>query len=144
MRKWNLPLTYEPKIAAVRSGECTQTIRPVTISKSKKHLGLVIRKNVGDLIRFYCWTGKPYRSKRETITEYMKITVADSIKISSFGFFWPDPPANCPWNDSYMDSLALRDGIVPATGIALRDVLVSKNGPILAEGIEAQILRWLP
>ena len=60
-RRWNLPLTYQPKIKPVKRGECTQTIR-------------IGRKfSVGDLIRFYVWDGKPYRSKRHTITEYMPL-----------------------------------------------------------------------
>ena len=60
-RKWNIPLTYEPKIEPVKRGDCTQTIRP-----GRKFA-------VGDLVRFYVWKGRPYWSKWETITGYMPV-----------------------------------------------------------------------
>jgi len=130
-RKWNIPLTYEPKIEPVRRGECRQTIR--TGRKFK----------VGDLIRFYTWKGKPYRSKRETITEYMEIWGTADIIIHHWGiqngllgmeherFLWEQ-----------CDMLAEKDGIVPPTGESLRDVLIQKNGKIPDKGIDMQIIRW--
>ena len=136
MRRWNLPLTYQPKIEPVRKGECTQTIRVCMPGKPKKQ--------VGDLIRFYVWSGKPYRSKRETITGYMVLVTVKNCRITLAGIdyltflgetrFWY-------WDE--LDALAALDGIVPATGEALRDVLIEKN-PIPEGGTEAQILRWDP
>lgn len=132
-RKWNVPLTYPPKIEPVKAGTCTQTIRT-----GRKYA-------VGDLIRFYVWGGRPYHSKRETITEYMSLVDVKNCIIRShciddlhfqgeFGmWFWDE-----------LDTLAELDGIVPPTGEALRDVLVQKNGRIPAEGIEAQVIRWDP
>ncbi len=147
-RKWNIPLTYKPKIEAVVAGTCMQTIRSCTVSKSKKHPGLIIRKNEGDLIRFYRWTGRPYWSKPEPITKYMTIREVINVKIYPDGFSglieWRDNGEwiLTPWE--HLEYLADKDGIIPPTGEALRDVLISKNGKIPKEGIEAQIIRWLP
>lgn len=143
MKKWNIPLTYEPKIEPVKRGECTQTIRT-----GRKF-------SVGDLIRFYRWTGKPYRSKRETITGYMSLGWIKAITILPDGivacFFSEELNledgvyARCTlWTWDELDEIAKADGIVPPTGEALRDVLIRKNGPIPSKGIEAQIIRWNP
>jgi hypothetical protein len=144
-RKWNLPLTYEPKIQPVIDGDCTQTIRACTVSKSKKTPGKIIRKKVGDLVRFYIWEGRPYWSKRRTITEYMPLVQIIPCRIFEDGLtrYWSDGREGAcfgPW--VAYNCLAARDGIIPPTGEALRDVLISKNGRIPDGGIEAQILRW--
>ena len=68
-----LPLTYEPKIPDVRSGKCTQTIRPISYTKPKKK---------GDLVMFHGWSGKPYRSKWGWRTPYWKIIEAYDIYFS--------------------------------------------------------------
>jgi len=59
-----LPLTYEPKIPDVRSGKCTQTIRPISYTKPKKQK---------DLVMFHGWSDKPYRSKWNWRTPYWEI-----------------------------------------------------------------------
>lgn len=66
-----LPLTYEPKIPDVRSGKCTQTIRPISYTKPKQ---------VNDLIMFHGWSGKPYRSKWSFRTPYWRIIKAFDIR----------------------------------------------------------------
>lgn len=129
-RKWNLPLTYEPKIEPVKNGTCTQTIR--TGRKFK----------VGDLVRFYVWKGKPYRSKRKTITEYMPLVEVIGVYIGNCTFGYVSAGCGYYWDSPFIDEIARKDGIVPATGKALRDILISKNGKIPAGGIEAQIIRW--
>lgn len=129
MKKWNMPLTYQPKIEPVKAGTCTQTIR----IGNKFH--------EGDLIRFYVWEGKPYRSKRTTITEYMSIYFKADIIIFPWGFRVTN---DFLWETWEADIVAKWDGIVPPTGVALRDVLIEKNGAIPAEGIRAQIIRWTP
>jgi hypothetical protein len=130
-KKWNIPLTYEPKIPAVIAGTCMQTIRT-----GRKF-------NEGDLIRFYTWQGRPYWSKRTTITEYASISMTFPIGIYPWGI---ESGKNAGewylWNNC--DLLAEKDGIVPPTGETLRDVLIAKNGKIPAEGIDAQIVRWSP
>jgi hypothetical protein len=133
-RKWNLPLTYAPKIEAVKAGTCTQTIRVI---------GKAGPKRAGDLISLHGYVngrGTPWTWR----TSYKEITSAETIIISHKGVHWMDPPANCGWSDPWLDQIAALDGIVPPTGEALRDVLISKNGKIPPEGIEAQIIRWDP
>jgi hypothetical protein len=133
-RKWNLPLTYKPKIQPVIDGTIRQTIRPIG-----KNL---ITKEAGDLIRFYIWTGTPYRSKRNTITEYTPLKEALPLTIYPKGIEFPSSLEGVDyafWND--LDTLAAWDGIVPPTGEALRDVLMEID-KIPETGTAAQILRW--
>ena len=128
MRKWNLPLTYEPKIQPVIDGYCRQTIR-----KGRKF-------HIGDWVRFYLWEGKPYRSKRKTITVYFELDTVQDIIISPHGFGFEISDA-ISWNHPIARLISKLDGIVPPTGEALRDVLMSKN-KIPPFGIEGQIIRW--
>lgn len=131
MRKWRLPLTYPPKIEPVLLGTCRQTIRPGS------------KKKVGDLIRFYVWSGKPYRSKQINLTEYKPLKEVHNIVIGNCTITAPSLmmfPIH--WNSLYANELASKDGIVPPTGLKLQEILISKNGKIPADGIEAQILRW--
>jgi len=134
-KKWNIPLTYEPKIPAVVAGTCTQTIRT-----GRKF-------NEGDLIRFYTWQGRPYWSKRTTITEYKEIWAAEDIVIIPSGFLFYNNGKfmfEHYWDSWEMNDIAKRDCIAPPTGEALRDVLIAKNGKIPAGGTDAQIVRWSP
>lgn len=144
-RKWNLPLTYAPKIEAVRNGTCTQTIR-VTGKTPKK---------VGDLVSFHGYQngrGTPWTWR----TPYKTITYIKDITIVGRGIICGFAPEELPseqreegsfltyklwlWNELHW--LAALDGIVPPTGEALRDVLVGMNGKIPEDGIEAQVIRW--
>jgi hypothetical protein len=142
-RSWNLPLTYPQKIEAVRTGKCTQSIRFCTISKSKKHPGEIIRKQAGDRVRFYIWTGRPYWSHPERITEYMELVNVENCRIREEGIddlrFQGEFGL---WDWDELDRLAELDFINPPTGEALRDVLIGKNGKTPEEGAPAQILRW--
>lgn len=144
MRHWNLPLTYQQKIDAVKKGICRQSIRFCTVSKSKKHPGQIVKKRVGDAVRFYCWTGRPYWSSPEYITKYMILVEAIDCLVRNNGidnFAFQGEYGFWDWWE--LDQLANLDGIVPATGEALRDVLIAKNGRIPSEGKPAQVLRWL-
>ena len=133
IHKWNLPLTYEPKIQPVIDHRCYQSIR-------------IGRKfEVPDLVRFYIWLGKPYRSKRKTITGYMPIKMIYPINIYPWGIENGKPGMEGErflWEQC--DLLAESDYIVPPTGEALRDVLIEKNGKIPEKGIAAQVIRWKP
>ena len=132
MRKWRLPLTYQPKIEPVLLGTCRQTIR------------MGRKKRVGDLIRFYVWSGKAYRSKQVDLTEYEPLKEVINIKIVPDGVWIVGSEQFMPllWDSSpVLDLIAERDCIIPPTGKSLKEVLTSKNGKIPTEGIEAQILR---
>ena len=158
-RKWNLPLSYEPKIQPVIDGSCTQTIRPLTDHKHKLCKGQgcpkcngtgilnAIPKEEGDLVRFRKWTGIPYRSPPVIITPYFELLNVEDIQIIDTGFlFYHNGKSykELSWDDWEMRRIAERDFINPATGPALRDVLISKNGKIPKEGMRAQILEWDP
>jgi hypothetical protein len=79
-RKWNLPLTYEPKIPGVIDGTIRQTIR----------VGRKFR--VGDLVSFHGWEGRPYRSKWSFRTPYFTLTMARAIRIVPGGIVVPPRP----------------------------------------------------
>jgi hypothetical protein len=132
MKKFNLPLTYEPKIQPVIDGTCRQTIR------------IGHKFSEGDLVSFHGWAGRPYHSSWSFRTPYQPLWLVQDIKIISTGFlFYHNGKFNkeVNWESWEMDHLAEYDGIVPATGEELHNVLMSKN-KIPAEGIESQIIRW--
>ena len=128
-RRWNIPLTYAPKIPGVIDGTIRQTIR----AGRKFH--------VGDLVSFHGWEGRPYRSKWSFRTPYFALTTARAIRIVPGGIVVPGLRREeyCAW--SALDDLAARDGIEPPTGEALREVLLGMH-TIPDEGIEAQVVRW--
>jgi hypothetical protein len=135
MRKWNLPLTYEPKIQPVIDGTIRQTIREV--GKSGK-------KQEEDMISFHGWSGRPYHSPWSFRTPYYEIWMAEDIHIIPTGMLHYHNgkfQKEVNWNGWEMDHLAVYDGIVPPTGEALRDILFGKN-QISSQGIWAQIIRW--
>ena len=105
--------------------------------------GEIIRKQVGDRIRFYRWSGRPYRSHPEYITRYMELVNVENCRIRNEGIddlrFQGEFGL---WEWDELDRLAELDFIDPPTGEALRDVLISKNGRVPADGTPAQILRW--
>lgn len=133
-RKWWLPLTYEPKVKGVQDGTIRQTIRP-----KWKFI-------VGDQVAFHGWTGKPRRSEWIYLTKsYYTLTDVRNIWIFPEGLGFPalryDLVEVFSWNSPLCDVLARLDGIVPATGEELGNVLKSKN-KIPESGIEGQISRW--
>ncbi len=73
MRKHHLSLHYKPKIPKVISGECTTEIR-----KGRKI-------TVGDYIRLYGWTAKPYWSSQYEILPYREVRVVWPITIFQTG-----------------------------------------------------------
>jgi hypothetical protein len=125
MRKWNIPLTYAPKIAGVLDGTIRQTIR-------------VGRKfSVGDQVSFHGWEGKPYRSRWSFRTPYAPLKAVIPITIRPGGI--AAPREFRAW--SLLDEIARLDGIEPPTGAELHRVLSALN-PIPEGGAEAQIIRW--
>jgi len=128
MRKWNLALTYEPKIAGVRSGTITQTIR------------LGRKYSEGDLVAFHGWADVPYRSPWSWRTEYKSLCRVYNILVMNNGLLWLDDSDRkvVPWAD--LGDLAKRDGLNPPTGDELASLFLPL--PKGADTIEAQILRW--
>ncbi len=129
MSKHILPLTYAPKIPAVLSGGCTQTIRA-----GRKF-------NRGDLVSFHGWDGRPYRSRWSFRTPYWETVCAVDIEIHPWGFLDEITQMELYWDQPYANTIAARDGIVPATGEELGRVLLAMH-KIPPEGLPAQIIRW--
>ena len=129
MTKYNLPLTYAPKIPKVLSGECRQTIR--VGNKFQPY----------DLISFHGWEGKPYRSPWSFRTPYFEIVLVEDITIQKGGIYSPWPDLFSPWDSPDLDLLARADGIDPPTGKELERVLLSMH-KIPEGGLRAQIITW--
>lgn len=125
MKKWNIPLTYAPKITGVLDGSIRQTIRT-----GRKF-------SVGDLVSFHGWEGTPYRSKWAARTAYAPLKDVIPITILPRGLTMPHEFR--PWH--VLDEIARLDGIEPPTGAELYRVLSVLN-PIPQSGVEAQIIRW--
>jgi len=128
-RRWNLPLTYAPKIPAVLDGRCTQTIRA-----GRKF-------EIGDLVSFHGWEGKPYRSKWSFRTPYFTIELVENIQIFAGGIYslWLD--VFSPWDSPAIDAIAFLDGTDPPTGSELGRVLTRMH-KFPDKGLPAQIIRW--
>ncbi len=129
MTKYNLPLTYAPKIPKVLSGECTQTIRAG--SKFKRH----------DIVSFHGWEGRPYRSKWSFKTRYFTLVAVEDIKIFKNGLELSWQENLLPWASRIVDNIALLDGIDPPTGVELGKVLLNMH-KTPNEGLAAQIITW--
>jgi len=136
MKKWNVSLTYQPKIRGVMDGTIRQTIRKI---------GMAGEKWPGDLISFHGWSGRPYRSPWSWRLPYTPITFAEPIRAFAEGIQWPlqdDPDCGIySWDSLFCRALAQLDGIYPATGQHLKTVLMDLN-KIPEEGILMQIIRW--
>ncbi len=125
MTKFNLPLTYQPKIQAVIDMKCTQTIR-------------VGRKfKVGDLVSFHGWEGKPYRSKWSFRTPYFRLCEVIDISILAEGIGLGE--TIYPWYK--LSGLATLDYIYPPTGEQLGRTLRELD-KLDGKIVDAQIIRW--
>ena len=124
-----LPLTYEPKIPGVLDGSITQSIR---IEKK-------LNFQVGDLIAFHGWEGRPYHSSWSFRTPYYPIVLAKPINIHEDFVYLPLSKRELYIGDPLLDRLAAKDGIEPATGKELLKVLHAMHGPGVLHG---KVLRW--
>jgi len=128
MTRYWLPLTYQPKIQGVLDGTIRQTIRGGW------------KYSPGDRVAFHGWTGLPYRSPWSFRTEYHTLVevlyaIVQDDGMTIISQLEPDFMATYPWDE--LDGMAIRDGIVPATGEGLRAVLQGMGCTGLA-----QVLRW--
>ena len=121
-------LTYEPKISGVRDGSIRQTIRP----KPRREI------NVGDTITFHGWQGKPYRSPWSWRHDVV-VWSTTRLGVHEWGLE-TNLTGPMAWECGWSDRLAALDGIVPPTGLALRDALKGKNG----KGWEGEyiVIQW--
>jgi hypothetical protein len=122
-----LPLTYEPKIPRVLSGEIEQTIRRGWTWKP------------GDMIAFHGWSGRPYQSLWSFRTPYLQVIKVSHIHVHLLGIAIPGGTLIRPWSD--LDDLARRDGIVPPTGEELgRGLTAYLNRGLTSEPF--QVIQW--
>ena len=122
-------MTYKPKLEAVRTGKCTQTIRK----------GTKIR--VGDEILFHSWSGRPYASPWGWRLRVKVYEVEDCyLTEEKVVFHVPEMAVHLAWDDPSVELRARWDYIDPPTGEGLKNVLKGKNGKDW-EG-EYQIIRW--
>jgi hypothetical protein len=124
-----LPLTYKPKIPGVLTGWITQSIRIDTDLQ------------VGDMIAFHGWEGKPYHSPWSFRTPYCEITLAKEINILENSVYLPEGMQSINEHDTLMYQLAFLDGIYPVTGEELIRVLHEMHGKGVLYG---KIIRWDP
>jgi len=127
MAKFQRSITYKPKIDAFLSGECIQTIR-----KGRKIA-------VGDLILFFAWVDRPYRSKWAW-QQLVKVAYVENIIADRYGVLFESSGKTKKWQD--LDYLAAYDGIIPPTGLELRRVLFPNLKKIPKNGEKMQIIRW--
>ena len=141
MKKYNLPLTYAPKIPKVLDGRCTQTIRAGRKFK------------VGDMVSFHGWEGRPYRSKWSFRTPYFEIHTVWDILVWRTGILFPEMKSHVDYSSEhftawlFLDWLAVLVGIVPETGEELGRVLLEMNELVPTENnllgeLEMQVIRW--
>ena len=141
MKKYNLPLTYAPKIPKVLDGRCTQTIRAGRKFK------------VGDMVSFHGWEGRPYRSKWSFRTPYFEIHTVWDILVWRTGILFPEMKSHVDYSSEhftawpFLDWLAVLGGIVPETGEELGRVLLEMNELVPTENnllgeLEMQVIRW--
>ena len=146
-----MSFTYAPKIDAVLSGECRQTIRKKREGRKIKH---------GDFILFHGWEGRPYRSKwswrkKVRVTEVAPLWIHENyVRGTLLRYVWDSETMNVQWifrlprtaqyvwDSETMNHVAVEDGIDPPTGEALKETLKKLNGPDW-EG-EYEIIRWEP
>jgi hypothetical protein len=132
--RW-LPLTYAPKIPGVLSGEIRLTIRV----DSEDPL------EVGDMIAFHGWQGRPYRSPWSFRTEWFTLDKVDGILLFPQGIRFATGRDTRPWTHDLCDQLAILDGIESnpgeSPGRALGRVL-NEYHKIPDAGVKAQVLRW--
>lgn len=121
-----MSMTYAPKIDAVRDGTCAQTIRRGD------------RFCVGDEALFHGGMGKPYWTPWSWCM-CIRITEVYNITVGGYGFH-DHKDVFRSWDSGYADYLAERDGIMPSTGVALRDVLREIYGDEF-DG-DYQVIRW--
>lgn len=136
-RKFNLSVTYDPKITGIIDGTVRQTIRTGW------------KFAVGDLVAFHGWSGRPYHSSWGFRTPYLPLTEVLSIEIVPNGFLWMAVDGRVETGQGAMyskwdelDRIAMLDGIVPPTGQELKNVLLGTRPLRDGERIEAQIIRW--
>lgn len=135
-----LALTYLPKIEAVRSGLCCQTIRRYNPMRPKRP---------GDKLILHTWAGRPYRSKWDWRLE----TTISSAYLMEFPPSESDEPVmllageGCTWtplDDFDLMHIASMDCIERPSADSLCQTLRELNNMQTLADTEWEIIRWKP
>jgi hypothetical protein len=128
-----LAITYQPKIEGVKNGTIRQTIRP--LSK--------IPRKVGDKLILHGWKGKPYRSPWSwRLNTEIELSAGMLAQDATFKLEYPGGWETFGWVDESADWLARDDGIVPPTGLQLKQVLETYHGKFTDKPVQMQVIRW--
>lgn len=128
MRKYNMAVTYPPKVDAVMRGLCTITTREGW------------HRQVGDEILIHEWEGKPYRSKwgrriKWEIIALLNIEVFED-KITAYPMSDDNVEVQIIYRWEQLDSLARMEFIEPPTGIEYRNVLSKLNNGLYGQKMQ--------
>lgn len=132
-------LTYGPKIQAVKSGRCNQTIRPLTSRQV----------TVGDRLLLHTWADKPYRSKWDWQKKFMVIAVY-KIRLAIGKQFWIRDGVHHPMEKFELEQIFLDDHFFGKSPIKdepfdierLKQELCSMSGLWLENAPYYQIIVW--
>lgn len=127
--RYVMALTYEPKIDEVREGSIRQTIRPWNRRLLNARRLLI-----------HGWEGRPYRSKWSWRLD-VEVESVQELHVTWGGWRWAGS-GWVPWSAPASVELARLDGIKPATGFELRDVLTGLN-PRFNYDMCYLAVRWL-
>ena len=152
MAKHIMALTYAPKIEAVRSGECCQTVR---LLHQGKELPDDIRERImhpGDEILMHTWEGRPYRSKWGWRQRYIVDEVLVLYCDGEDTWYWSplDPTQQeCHGlmdiiDDDELVDIVRRDHIDPPTVDEWEWTLLRLNGLDYLSDSDWQVIRWRP
>ncbi len=129
---WMLPMSYQPKIQAVRDDTCTQTIRPWKDIRPGDYVWLFEKEG-------HKYYGKWVWKKKRVVTEVFTFRLLGPNHMG-----WMVIPSGKPEVEDTvypMNEFALRDGIDPPTGEALVDVLFGFYGGKIWD-MEFVAIRW--
>lgn len=138
-----LSMTYQPKIEGVRNGTIRQTIRIYNPKRPFK---------VGDKLLIHGWEGRMYRSPwswrmEEVVKELDRLdcdsdvwVLWDNYDLKHEGFCSAVNPYEC--QHDVIDAIAKADGISPATGLELKNVLERYHGKFTDKPVRFQVIRW--
>ena len=140
MARHVMALTYAPKIEAVKSGACCQTIRRYNYERPKRP---------GDKLILHTWAGRPYRSQ----WDWRLTTTIDSVWRLRFPGIRNGITASISFNEGRdwlptdgigLTNIAIDDGIEDPSAESLRATLKRLNGLVSLFGTEWEIIRWQP
>jgi|HubBroStandDraft_6_1064221.scaffolds.fasta_scaffold349329_2 hypothetical protein len=126
-RVWRKAISIPSMVERILNGTKVTTIRPVPEGR---------RPAVGDQIQFFRWTGRPYRSKQETIGGPMEITRVGEVTIdlgcihsNGARFYGDDMLASVAKNDGFDSWAEMQAWFDGAHGLPFTGLLIGWEAP---------------